>query len=120
MKDNRDKSVARKIKEEDHGDDNEEEHEANKSNSDNSFDEKYLDALNESIVTTSPEKLRGKEQELFEATAKAKGLNTNVFSAATDVLDMMKPGNGIKIKSRKMEVGQGNYVNQVQSKMSLN
>ena len=67
----------------------------------------------------SPEKLRSKEQELFEFTARGKGLNTNVFSSATDVIDMMKPGNGIKIISRKIEAGGGKYINSQPSKMSL-
>mmetsp|Transcript_11036 Transcript_11036/g.16760 ORF Transcript_11036/g.16760 Transcript_11036/m.16760 type:complete len:190 (-) Transcript_11036:1256-1825(-) len=51
------------------------------------FDATYLNALNESIIVSTPEKLRAKESELFDVTAKVKGLNTSVFSSASDFME---------------------------------
>lgn len=85
------------------------------------FDEKYLDSINDSVKTLSPEKIRLRDQSVIDNATKhgMGGLNTAIFSSASDVMDIMQAKNGVKMKSNKQEIGTGRYVNSNPSKMSL-
>ena len=47
------------------------------------------------------------------------GLNESIFSAASDVMAVMRPKNGVKIRKNQAEFGSGRYVNSNTSRMSL-
>ena len=49
----------------------------------------------------------------------AGGINSNVFSSGNEITDIMKPKNGVKLKSNRAEVGSGRYVNSNPSRISL-
>jgi len=47
------------------------------------------------------------------------GINSNIFSSGSEITDIMKPKNGVKLKSNRAEVGSGRFVNPNPSKLSL-
>ena len=65
--------------------------------------------------------IRRKEADLLDNHVKgaAAGLNESIFSAASDVMQAMRPKNGVKIRKNKAEFGSGRYINTNRSKMSL-
>jgi hypothetical protein len=85
------------------------------------FAEAYLNTLNESLDNLSPEKIRDKSTEILANPRGLNlGLNASVFSSTTGgVLDTVHPKNGVKLRSKATEVGNGRYVNENKSKMSL-
>ena len=86
-----------------------------------SFAERYLDSINDSVKALSPEKIREKVQTIIDEPIKQGmgGLNTTIFSSTTDVVQIMQAKNGVKLVSNKQEVGTGRYINSNPSKMSL-
>lgn len=51
------------------------------------FSEAYLNSLNESIHSLSPDKIRERSTEILEPKSINNGTNANVFSSNTDVVD---------------------------------
>ena len=85
------------------------------------FDERYLDSINESVKTLSPEKIRVRDQTIIDEPIKVGmgGLNMSIFSSSNDVLSVMRAKNGVKLVSNKQELGSGRFINDNPSKMSL-
>ena len=53
------------------------------------------------------------------AKNKAAGLNESTFSVGQDVMTVMKPENGVKIKKDRQEYGRGKFVSKNTNQMSL-
>lgn len=85
------------------------------------FDEQYLNSINDSVKSLSPDKIRQRDQNVIDELTKRGmgGLNMSIFSSATDVINVMQAKNGVKMRSNKQEIGSGRYVNKDPSKMSL-
>jgi len=66
-------------------------------------------------------RIRQKDKDILDPSLKtaARGMNQTVFSASYDMVDSIRPANGIKYKSKRAELGAGVYKNQKASKMSL-
>lgn len=65
------------------------------------FAEAYLNTLNESLDSLSPEKIRDKATEILPIQrGQNLGMNATVFSSNTGILDLISPKNGIKLRSK--------------------
>ena len=66
------------------------------------FAEAYLNNLNESFDSLSPEKIRDKTTEILANQNRGQnlGMNASVFSSNTGILDLISPKNGIKLRSK--------------------
>ena len=81
--------------------------------------------MNRSIKIAEPGLIKGKNSSLFEIGASARkigdpdGTNTNIFGSATELIDVIKPRNGVKFRKDKKEIGDGKYIKNDPSKLSI-
>ena len=65
------------------------------------FDEQYLESINNSVKSLSPEKIRHRDTSVINNISGMGGLNMSIFSSATDVMNVMQAKNGVKMSSNK-------------------
>ena len=87
------------------------------------FDERYLASLNHPI-TEMEQRVMHKNASILgggksQLSGAAAGINASVFSVSSDVTQVIKPKNGVKLRARRVEIGSGAYINPDPSKMSL-
>jgi hypothetical protein len=81
----------------------------------------YLDRLNDSILSHDP----SRKQHLIDNSRLNNdrdtnpGINARIFSTSNDLSEVIKPKNGVRLKSNRVDIGTGRYKNNNPSKMSL-
>jgi len=84
------------------------------------FSRAYFKTLNNSVMHLNPAAIRQSGDIMNDSIRnRAAGLNESTFSVGADIMAVMRPKNGVKIRKDKFEFGRGKYMNDNPRQMSL-